>query len=142
MSTNSQDTFNKLKYGSRVPELHDNIKHVMDELQHMFEANVHITDPSRAADQLSTCSMYLSHMNDEDNDYYQGCKWALENQHKWDLDATVDDEELHKLQEHYQSLHNTPRVSTDGKFNLIWDKKLDKWVADPVQLKEYLKNKK
>ena len=85
MST-PQDTFNKLKWGSQIPKLHDKIKHEMDELQRLFEANVHINDTSKALEQLAKCSLYTPHMSDEDRDYYDGCMWALENQYKWNLD--------------------------------------------------------
>ena len=140
MST-PQDTFNKLKWGSQVSKLKDKIKHEMDELQRLFESNAHIKDPSKASEQLAKCSLYTSHMSDEDYDYYHGCMWALENKHEWNLDAEVSDEEVQQLQAQFDH-HNEPRLSTDGKFNLIWSEEQNKWVADPVQLAEYLNKKK
>ena len=34
------------------------------------------------------------------------------------------------------------KILTDMKFRLIWSDEKNKWVADPVQLQEYLDKKK
>ena len=148
----SQDTFNKLKYGSQVPKLKDKIKNVMDDLQDLFEANVHLTNPNKVIEQISICSLYSPHMNDEDSDYLSGCRWALENQHEWTI--AEEDKRINRgpnwKPKTYNEVETNPvdkrkdevRWSTDGKLKLYYSEEKNKWVPNEKELKEYIDKKK
>jgi len=150
MST-PQDTFNKLKWGSQVPKLKDKIEQEMDILQDMFEDNIHIRYPNKAMEQIAKCRLYSAHMNDEDSDYLAGCTWAVENQHEWHIceeDKRINRGPNWKPKDYeFKPVDNEAwkkevRYSSDMKFRLIWSDEENKWVADPVQLQEYLDKKK
>ncbi len=55
----------------------------MDTLQEMMEANRHLTDPVETEQQISTCSLYFHLLEEEDREYVQMARHALEEQIVW-----------------------------------------------------------
>ena len=55
----------------------------MDTLQEMMEANKHISDPVETEQQISTCSLYFHLLEEEDREYVQMARHALEEQIVW-----------------------------------------------------------
>lgn len=57
----------------------------MDMLQEMMEANKHITDPVETEWEISTCSLYFHLLEEEDREYVQMARHALEEQTPWEV---------------------------------------------------------
>ena len=63
-----------------MSKIQERITEGMDVLQSMMESNVHLDDLESVVNKLAEMSLYCSHMNDEDRDYYDGVVWHLENE--------------------------------------------------------------
>ena len=64
-------------------KLREKITQRMDDLQHMMENNVHLTNPDKVAIQISSVSKFWSALDDEDRDYIHGARHALEEKIEW-----------------------------------------------------------
>ncbi len=63
-----------------MSKIQERITEGMDVLQSMMENNAHLDDLESVVNKLAEMSLYCSHMNDEDRDYYDGVVWHLENE--------------------------------------------------------------
>lgn len=61
-----------------MSKIQERITEGMDVLQSMMESNAHLDDLESVVNKLAEMSLYCSHMNDEDRDYYDAIHWFLE----------------------------------------------------------------
>lgn len=57
----------------------------MDVLQKMMEGNLHLTDPEVVENQISNVTKFWSVLSEEDKDYIEGARYALEEEMEWKL---------------------------------------------------------
>ena len=57
----------------------------MDQIQVIMEANTHLEKDSDIHKLMESVSIYFAHMDDENTDYYQAVKHALEEKKEWKL---------------------------------------------------------
>jgi len=60
----------------------------LDEVQRLMESNAHLNegeDYQRLEELLSKLSMYINVLTDEDIDYIQACRYAIEEQMDWSI---------------------------------------------------------
>ena len=57
----------------------------MDELQSMMESNIHLSDPDKVVDHISSVSKFWSVLSEEDRDYIHGARFALEEKREWNV---------------------------------------------------------
>jgi hypothetical protein len=55
----------------------------LDEVQSLLEANAHLNDTERLEELLSKLSMYFNILSDEDRDYVQAARYAIDEQVDW-----------------------------------------------------------
>ena len=55
----------------------------LDEEQSLLEANAHLNDTERLEELLSKLSMYFNILSDEDRDYVQAARYAIDEQVDW-----------------------------------------------------------
>ena len=61
-----------------MSKIQEKITVFMDKLQNMMENDIHLTDFPAVVTVHMQASLYRSHMNDEDKDYYDAVQWWLE----------------------------------------------------------------
>jgi hypothetical protein len=61
----------------------DKINEQLDKLETMLTSQQHLTSPETVGVQLETLSMYFHLMNDEDRDYVNCARIALEDKIEW-----------------------------------------------------------
>ena len=59
------------------------IKERMDKLQSWMESNYHLENPNEVTELISSISKFWSVLQEEDTDYINGAKYAIEEQLKW-----------------------------------------------------------
>ena len=59
------------------------IKLRMDELEHMMDSNHHLTKADEVSDHISSISKFWSVLSEEDKDYIEGARYALEEKRVW-----------------------------------------------------------
>ena len=60
------------------------IKKYMDKIKVLIEDNAHLDNRiSTLQESLDSINMYFAHMNDEDIDYIQAVKYAMDNKIEW-----------------------------------------------------------
>jgi hypothetical protein len=60
----------------------------LDEVQRLMESNAHLTDGEdyqRLEELLSKLSMYFNVLTDEDIDYIQACRYAIDEEIDWSV---------------------------------------------------------
>jgi hypothetical protein len=57
----------------------------MDQIQIIMESNTHLEKDSNIHKLMESVSIYFAHMDDENTDYYQAVKHALEEKKEWKL---------------------------------------------------------
>lgn len=60
----------------------------LDEVQRLMESNAHLTngeDYQRLEELLSKLSMYFNVLTDEDIDYIQACRYAIDEEMDWSV---------------------------------------------------------
>lgn len=55
----------------------------MDQLQAMMESNQHLTDPTSVEDHIRTITKFWSVLSEEDQDYIEFARYAIETGHEW-----------------------------------------------------------
>jgi hypothetical protein len=55
----------------------------LDELNKMMTEQVHLTDPEKVTDQIASITKFWSALSQEDRDYLNGVRFALESGHQW-----------------------------------------------------------
>lgn len=68
-----------------MTNLREKINKRMDTLQWCMETQMHITDPSLVMNQLELVSKFWSVLSDEDKDYIDCAKYALDEQTEWNV---------------------------------------------------------
>lgn len=63
----------------------DRIEERLNVLQVMLESQEHLTDPDRVEAQIRSVSLYWSILSDDDKDYIDCARWAIEKQSKWNV---------------------------------------------------------
>ena len=61
------------------------IKQRMDILQGWMEENYHLKRPQVVLEHIGTITKFWSAMQEEDTDYIEGCRFAIENKNKWEV---------------------------------------------------------
>jgi hypothetical protein len=59
------------------------IKQRMDILQNWMEENYHLKRPEVVEEHIKTVTKFWGVMQDEDKDYIEGCRFAIENKSDW-----------------------------------------------------------
>jgi hypothetical protein len=57
----------------------------MDHLQELMESNSHLDRPEYVLDVIESISKFWSVLPEEDRDYIHGARYALEENHEWNL---------------------------------------------------------
>lgn len=65
--------------------LKEKIKQSLDNLQSLMENNIHLKDYLTVATAIDNAIKYFSVLSDEDREYIDAAKYALENQIKWEV---------------------------------------------------------
>lgn len=68
-----------------MSELRDKIKQRMDILQMWMEENYHMKRPEVVEEHIQTITKFWSALNDEDKDYIEGARYAIEEQMEWNI---------------------------------------------------------
>ena len=55
----------------------------MNELQVMMESQTHLTSPQKILDQIDSVSKFWPVLSEEDKDYIDACRFAMEKQIEW-----------------------------------------------------------
>jgi hypothetical protein len=63
--------------------IRERIHERMDQLQAMMESNQHLTDPSGVEDHIQTITKFWSALCEEDQDYIEFARYAIEEQREW-----------------------------------------------------------
>lgn len=57
----------------------------MDHLQMLMEANIHLTSPEKVEEHIKTVSKFWSALSEEDRDYIDGARYAIEERLEWNV---------------------------------------------------------
>jgi|TARA_B110000908_G_scaffold138521_1_gene164705 hypothetical protein len=68
-----------------MSKIQDKINHYMDQIQVIMEANTHLEKDSDIHKLMESVSIYFSHMDDENADYYQMVQYVLEEKMNWEI---------------------------------------------------------
>ena len=68
-----------------MSELRNKIKQRMDILQMWMEENYHMRRPEVVEEHIQTITKFWSALNDEDKDYIEGARYAIEEQMEWNI---------------------------------------------------------
>lgn len=63
----------------------EKIKERMDQLQEWMESNYHIEHPEEVEEHIQTVSKFWSALSEEDRDYIQGARYAIEEKMEWNV---------------------------------------------------------
>ena len=72
-----------LKGSSKVEAYRQKITEQFNEIEEMMNKQIHLTDPKAVEKKLYGVDYKWHFISEEDRDFYQGCKFALENGLKW-----------------------------------------------------------
>lgn len=61
------------------------IKERMDALQRSMESNAHLDDPTAVLDIIDSVSKFWPRLDEEDKDYIQCAKFAIDNEREWNI---------------------------------------------------------
>jgi hypothetical protein len=61
------------------------IKKRMDILQDWMEENYHLKRPEVVLEHITSVTKYWRVMQEEDRDYIEGCRYAIENNKEWNI---------------------------------------------------------
>jgi len=61
------------------------VKQRMDILQGWMESNYHLQRPEVVLEHIDTITKFCGVMQEEDTDYIEGCRFAIENKNKWEV---------------------------------------------------------
>lgn len=66
-----------------MSDLRNKINDRMDALQKLMETNQHLNNPESVISQIESLSKFWSVLNEEDRDYIQGARYAIEEKMEW-----------------------------------------------------------
>ena len=69
--------------GKAGEQIHQRIEDRLDILQNFMEEGKHLTEENLVKEALANLGKYRSYMNDEQSDYVDGCRFALDEQMEW-----------------------------------------------------------
>ncbi len=64
-------------------EIQKKINQHMDKLQGAMNDQKHLSNPDYVMNIINHLSVYFSHMDDENKDYFQAAQWALSEKKNW-----------------------------------------------------------
>lgn len=70
-------------HGTTMTGIKEKINNRMDMLQHMMETQVHLTEGAKVIDQLASITKFWSALSEEDRDYIECARYALEQKTEW-----------------------------------------------------------
>lgn len=80
----AKDKSTRLSKGSsKVEAYRQMITEQFDEIEAMMKKQMHLTHPEQVENKLYGVSYKWHFISEEDRDFYQGCKFALEHGLKW-----------------------------------------------------------
>lgn len=65
--------------------IHEKINQRMNVLQHWMETNYHLTRPEVVEEHIQTITKFWSVMTEEDKDYIDGARYAIEEKLEWNV---------------------------------------------------------
>lgn len=68
-----------------MTNLKEKITQRMDTVQWCMETQLHIMDPTLVSDQISRVSKFWSALSDEDRDYIECARYALDEKMEWKI---------------------------------------------------------
>ena len=71
------------KATSKVEAYKQKITEQFDEIEEMMNKQLHLTDPQSVEEKLYSVDYKWHFISEEDRDFYQGCRYALDNGLKW-----------------------------------------------------------
>lgn len=63
----------------------DKINERMDKLQAWMESNYHLEHPQEVEEHIQSVSKFWSALSEEDRDYIQGARFAIESKMEWNV---------------------------------------------------------
>lgn len=66
-----------------MSELRKKIELRLDEIEDLMNSNSHLTNPEELDEKVSNVSKFWSVLSEEDRDFIQGVRWAVEEKVKW-----------------------------------------------------------
>lgn len=66
-----------------MPNLRDKINSRMDALEEQMNKNVHLKDANLVSEMIYSVSKFWSALSEEDREYVQAARWALEEKRTW-----------------------------------------------------------
>ena len=72
-------------------KIHDIIEKKLDILERLMEHQMHIKGIDSVNKVIGSLSKYTAHMNDEQNDFVEGCRYARDEQMKWEKQYKMND---------------------------------------------------
>ena len=72
-------------FGKKEPTVQDKIKDRMDHLQQLMEGNNHLSRMEYVLDVVESVSKFWSALSEEDKDYIQTARYAIEEQREWNI---------------------------------------------------------
>jgi len=75
----------------------DKINLRMDHLQKLMETNRHLDMPNYVTEHIETVTKFWSALSEEDRDYIEGARYAIEHKMHWDVSKKEDDIEYEQI---------------------------------------------
>ena len=69
-----------------MSNLKEKIKLRLDEIEDLMNGNQHLLDPVSLEEMVSNVSKFWSVLSEEDRDFIDGVRWAIEEKAKWKND--------------------------------------------------------
>ena len=69
-----------------MSNLKEKIKLRLDEIEDLMNGNQHLLDPVGLEEMVSNVSKFWSVLSEEDRDFIDGVRWAIEEKAKWKND--------------------------------------------------------
>lgn len=66
-----------------MSELRSKIELRLDEIEDLMNSNSHLANPEELDEKVSNVSKFWSVLSEEDRDFIQGVRWAIEEKVKW-----------------------------------------------------------
>jgi hypothetical protein len=66
-----------------MSDLRTKINLRLDELEDMMNSNQHLTEPELVSEKADSIGKFWSVLSDEDKDYVDGVRWAIEEKVVW-----------------------------------------------------------
>ena len=66
-----------------MSKIYEKIESKLDRLEELMKLQAHLKSVDLVNDQLNSLGMYRAHMNDEQADFVDGCRFAKDEQIKW-----------------------------------------------------------